>query len=173
MRQSHETRPRHDRPIQGRENRRGIAAHPDVGDGQLHSPAIAQDSQRPEQARMLQGRGHDPIALTPVHGSCGNVHAVRGGMGQGDAVRAGPEDGGHRRASLGLALERVLQVVAVGPAGAELPCLGLGHGMRGLARERPARAGVEVDAGGSRRQGFPESRDLLVIGEEWTDHCSL
>ena len=47
----------------------------------------------------------------------------------------------------------------------------LGHRRGGLRRQRPDRAGVQVDPGAERGQRPADGRELLVIGQEGGDHA--
>ncbi len=122
---------------------------------------------------MLQGRGDGSISGSPIDGPGGDVHAVGGGMGQGDSARVRTQNGGGSRSGLGPPFQRILPEVAIGSAGAQLPGLRFGHGVSGLPGQRPGRAGVQVDARGRGRKRFTDCRDLLVVGEKWGHHRRL
>ncbi len=122
---------------------------------------------------MLQVRGHGPVPAPPVDRPGRHVHPIRGGVSEGDAARVRAQDRGDRGPRLSLALEGVLEEVLVGPARAQFPGLGVGHRAGRLARHRPGRARVEVDARGRGRQRLADRGDLLVIGQEWRHHARM
>ena len=145
-------------------------ARPVVDEDHLHAGSVAQLVQRPDPAGVLDAGGHDPVPGLPVDRPGADVHPVGRAVGDGDVVDVGRQHGGDRRPRLGHALEGLVPVVDLGPPVSQLVACELGHRGGRLARQRPDRPGVQVDAGRQRREGRPDRRQAGRSPGIWGDH---
>jgi hypothetical protein len=122
---------------------------------------------------MLEPAGDDPVARPPVDRPDRDVELLGRRMPQGDRARPDPADGGHARSGFVHPLEELEPVVFGRASDPELPVGQLGHHPMRLGRERPDRAGIQVDPGRGRRQGVADGGQLVAVGEEGGHHGSV